>query len=107
VHAGKTILVVDDFCTQGNSFEAARAFIRKTGADVICLSWLKTINTDYRAILGDPKSFVPDPYSPVTLTKPVPATSLYYSTHVVDPGPAHHLAQVHARYAGWDWPKGF
>jgi orotate phosphoribosyltransferase len=33
---GKTVLVVDDFCTQGNSFEAARAFIRATGAQVVC-----------------------------------------------------------------------
>ena len=48
---GKTVPLVDDICTQGNSFEAGRAFIEKTGANVICL--IKTINSDYRAVDGE------------------------------------------------------
>lgn len=32
---GKTILVIDDFCTAGNSFEVARAFIEAAGARMI------------------------------------------------------------------------
>lgn len=64
---GKTVLVVDDICTQGNSFEGARAFLQKAGVGAVCLSWLKTINTEYRMIQGEPKRFVPDPYAPVTL----------------------------------------
>src|SRR3546814_13472075 len=47
---GKRILVVDDICTEGNSFEAARAYLRAAGAQAVCVSWLKTINTDYRAV---------------------------------------------------------
>jgi hypothetical protein len=52
---GKTILVVDDICTEGNAFEAARAYIESTGAKVICLAWLKTIKRDYQAFLKTPK----------------------------------------------------
>lgn len=59
----KTVLVVDDFCTEGHSLDAARVYIKKTGANVICLSWLKTINTNYRRILTlQPPDF--DPYQP-------------------------------------------
>ncbi|WP_261326969.1 phosphoribosyltransferase [Rhizobium leguminosarum] len=32
---GKTVLVVDDILTEGFSLEAARAFVKATGADVI------------------------------------------------------------------------
>src|SRR3546814_2004653 len=53
---GKRILVVDDICTEGNSFEAARAYLRAAGAQAVCVSWLKTINTDYRAVSPDRKS---------------------------------------------------
>jgi hypothetical protein len=59
--AGKTVLVVDDFCTEGNSFEAARAYIERTGARTICLCWLKTINSDYRVITKAPS--IVDPYA--------------------------------------------
>ena len=58
---GRFVLVVDDFCTQGNSFEAARAYVERTGARAICLGWLKTINTDYLKI-ADPPGIV-DPYA--------------------------------------------
>lgn len=101
---GKTVLVVDDICTQGNSFEAARAFLQKTGTGVICLSWLKTINTDYRMIQGDAQRFIADAYAPVTPPGVVPVTALSYGMNVTNPGSASDLAQVHARYAGWSWP---
>lgn len=105
ISRGKTVLVVDDICTQGNSFEGARAFLQKAGAGVICLSWLKTINTDYRMIQGDPARFVPNPYAPVKIQGPVPITALGYHAHVTNPGAAADLAQVHARYANWNWPS--
>ena len=81
ISKGKTILLVDDFCTQGNSFEAGRAFIEKTGANVICLGWLKTINRDYVAVAGT----VPliDPYVPYTGTKKIPVTE--YRRHLQIP----------------------
>jgi hypothetical protein len=101
---GKTVLVVDDFCTQGNSFEAARAFLEKAGVGVVSLAWLKTINTDYRMIQGDAKRFIPTAYAPVTLNGAAPVNSLSYGAHVTNPGAASDLADLHARYAKWDWP---
>ena len=99
---GKTVLVVDDICTQGNSFEAARAFIEKTGADAICVSWLKTINRDYDAIAGS----VPmtNAYVPYKGTDKIPVASHSYRGAIVDPGATTDLAEVHESYQKWDWP---
>ena len=74
VKTGKTVLLVDDICTEGNSFEAGRTFIRATGADTICLSWLKTINTNYHAIA--PQLKISAPYAPFVMTAPI-QTRLY------------------------------
>jgi hypoxanthine phosphoribosyltransferase len=80
---GKTILLVDDICTAGNSFEAGRAFIQQTGAKVICLSWLKTINTNYNAIRGSIS--IPNPYVPYVVSKPVPIVACSYAQAIIDP----------------------
>jgi Phosphoribosyl transferase domain len=101
---GKTVLVVDDFCTQGNSFEAARAFIRATGAQVVCLSWLKTINTNYNAISGEVSALVRNPYAPLTISKQVSVTPHSYGGAVVNPSAPSDLAQVYEHYFAWDWP---
>jgi hypothetical protein len=61
----KTVLLVDDFCTEGNSFEAGRAF---------CLSWLKTINRDYHALAAPLK--LTSPFKPLTLAE-TPQTKTY------------------------------
>lgn len=104
VRSGKTVLLVDDFCTEGNSFEAGRAFINSTGATTICLSWLKTINTDYRAIA--PPITIKSPYKP-TGPGPAPATKTYsYHGAIVSQAAQIDLADVYARYFKWDWPTG-
>lgn len=104
VRSGKTALLVDDFCTEGNSFEAGRAFIDSTGARTICLSWLKTIKTDYRAI--DPPITITDPYS-ATGPGPLPKTKLYgYNASIVSHAAQVDLAEVHQRYFNWAWPPG-
>jgi hypothetical protein len=100
---GKTVLVVDDFCTQGNSFEAARAFIRRTGAQVVCLSWLKTINTNYNAISGQISTLVQNPYARLTISKQVPVTAHSYAWAVVNPNASSDLAQLYEHYHAWDW----
>ena len=62
---GKRILVIDDFCTEGTSLEAARNLIIAAGGECIGMSWLKTINTNYKVYdLIKPKNpFVPNNYS--------------------------------------------
>jgi hypothetical protein len=104
VRSGKTVLLVDDICTEGNSFEAGRAFIRATGASTICVSWLKTINTDYRAISPAFGAF--NPYQAVKLTKPVSTSSHWYSSAISSHAAPTDLADIYERYFKWSWPSG-
>jgi len=99
---GKTVLVVDDFCTEGNSFEAARAFIEATGARAIALSWLKTISKDYREIDG--RIPIGNPYVPLKITQEPPTKGHWYSSAIVDRSVMTDLAEVYSRYYNWDWP---
>lgn len=102
VRTGKTVLLVDDFCTEGNSFEAGRAFINSTGAQTICLSWLKTIKTDYCAI--SPAIKITNPYKPIG-PPPAPSTKLYgYNGAIVSYAAEVDLAEVYDRYFKWAWP---
>lgn len=104
VRRGKTVLLVDDICTEGNSFEAGRAFIDATGAKTICLSWLKTVNTDYRAIMRPMPSF--NPRIPATHTGSVATTSHWFTNAISAPGAPTDLAEVYKRYFSWQWPAG-
>ncbi len=99
---GKTVLLVDDFCTQGNSFEAARAYILASGADVICLSWLKTISTDYNEL--NPMVLVSDPYVANTIENEPAKTSHWFSQYVVNPAATSDLNTVFEKYYNWEWP---
>lgn len=101
---GKTVLVVDDFCTAGNSFEAARWYIQSTGSKVVSLSWLKTINTDYRAV--DRPGKIKNPYIPNAL-KSEPVKKIYsYSGHVRNHRATSDLSDIFDRYYSWSWPAG-
>jgi hypothetical protein len=99
---GKTVLIVDDFCTQGNSFEAARAYISATGANVLCLSWLKTINTDYMEL--KPMVTVENPYVPNTIADEPTKEAHWFSNHVANPAATSDLSVVFHKYYNWDWP---
>lgn len=102
VRSGKTVLLVDDFCTQGNSFEAGRAFINSTGAATICLSWLKTINTDYRAIW--PPIKIKNPYKAFD-PSPAPSTKTYsYHSAIASLAAEVDLSEVYDGYFEWGWP---
>jgi hypothetical protein len=99
--AGKTVLVVDDFCTEGFSLEAARNFIQQAGARAIVLSWLKTINRSYHRLDLTGKF---DPYVPQTFSN-IPAAKYYpYFGYIVDPAAQNVLANRLALYDQWDWP---
>lgn len=98
----KTVLLVDDICTQGNSFEAGRAFINATGAKTICLSWLKTIRTDYRAV--SPPLTIPKPYGPNTFNF-TPTTQAYgFNALIASTAAEDMLDALYTRYFNWAWP---
>jgi hypothetical protein len=99
---GKTVLLVDDICTQGHSFEAGRSFIGATGAETICLSWLKTINTDYNMI--DPTLRITDPYVPQVKTNPIRTIVHRFDHSIRSTAAPTHLADLHQRYFSWKWP---
>lgn len=99
---GKTVLLVDDFCTGGLSLDSGRKFIEKTGAKTILVTWLKTINTDYQAI-GDMGEF--DPYD-VNQFNDVPTGVRYnYHHYLSDRDASNELGDTLARYVNWDWPQ--
>jgi hypothetical protein len=98
------VLVVDDICTQGNSFEAARAFIEKTGVRCISLAWLKTINIDYEAISG-PLS-IPDPFAKMSgPVGAIPTTTYYFSSAIKNGAATADLSEIFKRYYEWQWPS--
>ncbi|CUH99180.1 HAD family hydrolase [Leisingera aquaemixtae] len=102
---GKTLLMVDDICTQGHSLETARAFAEAAGANVICLCWLKTPGpNDYHEIVSLTPS-IKRPYS-----KYVPesqATAIHSNSgNVINHNAATEIADAFTRFNGWDWPQG-
>lgn len=101
---GKRVLVVDDICTEGNSFEAARAYLAAAGAKAVCVSWLKTINTDYRAVSLPFPPFVP--YVANTFPTTIQAATHSYSSAISSHAAPNDLADVYNRHFAWDWPTG-
>jgi hypothetical protein len=100
VRPGKTVLVIDDFCTNGYSLESARAYIEQTGAKVICMSWLKTVNSDYRQISAIDKFH---PFQPNQFAAPPRTKGYPYRAHIVDPIAPDEVTQKLRVYDGWQW----
>src|SRR5207248_11735981 len=48
--SGKTVLVLDDLCDRGRSFEAARAYLSRVGWNAICVSLFKSPEHGYEAV---------------------------------------------------------
>lgn len=100
---GKTVLIVDDFCTNGYSLEAARMFVEQTSAKAICLSWLKTINSDYLQLVGVPNL---RPFDQNSITEIDSIKRHSYNEHIVDPLAPGELNNKLSEYDNWDWPFG-
>lgn len=99
----KTVLVVDDICTEGHSLEAARALIEATGANVICLTWLKTPGANHYKKITSVNPVIKKPYDVYQLT------SATYDTINNDAGlrnmsASQELAAAFDRYQAWHWP---
>lgn len=99
---GKTVLLVDDICTNGYSLESARTFLQQTGVNVIMVSWLKTINTDIHQLVEFSKF---DPYKPNQfLTAPIKKTHSYRG-NIVDHLAPNELNNAFNSYINWEWLK--
>ena len=98
---GKTVLLVDDFCTGGLSLDSGRKFIEQTGAKTILVTWLKTINSDYKTI-GDMGNF--DPYQVNTFQNVGTGKNYSYHQYHVDTDASDELGDTLANYVNWDWP---
>lgn len=99
---GKTVLLVDDICTNGYSLESARTFIEQTGANVIMVSWLKTINTDIHQ-LNEFNKF--DPYMANKFLA-APVRRLHtYRDNIVDHEAPVELTLAFSSYTNWQWPN--
>jgi len=97
----KTVLVLDDICTRGFSFEAARHFIQQTGASVISVAWLKTPNTPYTR-LDLQRKF--DPFKAQTAPEQLATKTYAYGNHIDDVCAPRTIADSLAAYKKWDWP---
>lgn len=98
--SGKTVLVIDDFCTEGYSLEAARAYIEQTGANVICLSLLKTIFRGYKQIQNISKfsPFDPQEFS----SSDIQATQHEYQKYISSPPSEYEIRKKLAEYDQWE-----
>lgn len=102
---GKTVLLIDDICTEGNSLIAGKAFIEQTGASVICVSWLKTINKDIKTIKPfQSRSF--NPYQPQNFPNYQAGKSYQYHQNITDNLAPKELSKIFQLYDNWTWPKG-
>ena len=102
---GKTVLVLDDIVTEGYSLEAARTFIEATGAKVIGIGLLKTLNRDYHQakVLGFVRSGH-DPYTKCEFDTIDIEKKFLYHTHIADYDAAADLSRRLERYKNWTWP---
>jgi len=91
---------IDDICTNGYSLEAARAYIEQTGAKVVCMSWLKTINTEYKEIRAMRKF---DPFVADTFTAEPQQMSHPYAGYVADRIAPEEVTQKLRAYDAWKW----
>lgn len=98
----KTVLVLDDIITEGYSLEAARAYIEATGAKVICVSLLKTLNRDYHQI--QPLDFEKRQYGPCNFEGVHHLKTFGYRRHIADRDAPTDLSNRLKQYMDWSWP---
>lgn len=101
--SNKTVLVIDDFCTNGYSMEAVRAYIEQTGANVIMVSWLKTINSDILRLGQLPKF---NPYESNTFENATVTKVYGYHQYATDHLASEEIDEMFRQYEDWSWPSG-
>ena len=102
IAAGKTVLVIDDVCTKGMAFEAARHYLTNHGINVISVGLLKTRNHGYEALktVTLPNgSFGPNARVQFTRGK-----TYDYLKHIIDAQATAEMTERLKRYQSWSWP---
>jgi hypothetical protein len=100
----KTVVVIDDVCTKGMSFEAARSLLSKVGANAVCVSFLKALKHDYEAL--GPIALKNGPFRKNNVASVRPAKTYDWRGHIVDKDAPAELTERLKRYQNWDWPVG-
>ncbi|VTT26653.1 Uncharacterised protein [Klebsiella pneumoniae] len=100
----KTIIVIDDFCTEGNAHETARIYLESLGANVISISWLKTINTDVK-IYHSKKRLNPYETNTLQQTDLELSNILSYRANLIGSDASDELNNKIRQYDHWDWPQ--
>lgn len=100
--SGKTVLVIDDVCSKGMSFEAARAYLEATGCRVISVALLKALRHGYEAL----HQLQMRPYQTNTPTAVRVRKTYPYRDHLLSDAAAVELRDRLRRYRRWDWPDG-
>lgn len=101
---GKKILVIDDFCTEGNAHETARMYLKAAGAKVINISWLKFINRDV-AVCEPNCRIRPWDRNNLTHENINHVGNISYSANLARGGAPQILTEKIQQYDRWDWPQ--
>ncbi|TKI07545.1 hypothetical protein [Martelella alba] len=101
---GAKVLVIDDFCTEGNAHETARMYLNAAGAEVVSISWLKTINRDV-TVFEPNKRLAPWKPNTFSVEQVTPIGSIGYRTNLSGSEAPQELTTKIQRYDDWDWPK--
>jgi len=102
LRSGKVVLVLDDICTEGYSFEAARTYIQQTGAEVVCLSLLKTIVKNYKQI-NSLSNF--NPFQKNKFTSVGNIIQHSYNKYVLNSSAHEEIGSKLQAYDNWQWPN--
>lgn len=95
---GKTVLIVDDICTNGRSLDCARAYIESAGGDAVSFAWLKTINSSYLRMDSLPAL---KPFQ-VNSVSPEPASTAHgYGDGIVDQEAPAEISILLDKYKAW------
>ena len=100
----ETVIVMDDICTEGHSFEAARAFLEAEQAKVILISWLKTPGKSYHAI-DSLNPAIDNPFQRYSYQSHIPRFHGFHE-NVTNELACKQIGEAYVRYRGWNWPTG-
>lgn len=98
------VLVIDDFCTEGNAHETARMYLKAAGAEVISISWLKTINRDV-TIFEPNKRLAPWKPNDFTADQVSAIGTIDYQENLTGSEAPQELTAKIQRYDNWNWPE--
>jgi hypothetical protein len=104
VDAGKTVLMIDDVCTKGMGFEAARLYLAQRDISVVSVALLKARKHDYEALAT--VTLPNGPFSPNAAVQFTRGKTYDYYQHIIDTKATAELTERLKRYQTWAWPNG-